>query len=275
MQTANIYMSKEVIENCPICGSDSEVVDKVPTIHPDAPDRVELRSCSSCGHWWHSPVPSQEELNKMYNSSSPFVVSAQAKESYQKKNRLDGFHKYILKRINQRPGNYLEIGAGGGGLLRRFRSMNYDCYGVDPGQWAEDSKIVASMEELPIDLRFDIIVLQDVLEHTVDPLGLMRRLKMRVGESSVFFCSFPCKDSRPARAYRGRWAMVRPYGHLHYFSFESARNMFVLAGMVVKDIRLARITSIPEMILSFNVRSLLYEVVKGGMDQIYAQVSVR
>lgn len=268
-------MKKEVIQKCPICGKSSIVVDVVPTINSNETDKVELRCCNSCGHWWHSPAPIQEELNKLYSSSSLFVVSTGAKESYQNKNALNSFHEYILKRINKKSGNYLEIGAGGGGLLRRFRAMNYTCYGVDPGQWVKDGSIVNSIDDLPKDLQYDVFILQDILEHVLDPVGLMARLKKMARDGSIFFCSFPCKDSRPACVYKGKWVMVRPYGHLHYFSFDSTIKMFSIVGLTVKDIRLERVTPISTILLSLNIRGFLYEILKGGKDQIYAQAIVR
>jgi len=130
------------------------------------------------------------------------------------------------------------------------------------------------LEDLPNDLLFDIFVLQDVLEHVLDPIGLLVKLKKMAREGSVFFCSFPCKDSRPARVYKGRWPMVRPYGHLHYFSFRSAIKMFSHVGLTVKDIRSERITPLAETIRALKIRSLIYEMIKGGADQIYAHVSV-
>jgi 2-polyprenyl-3-methyl-5-hydroxy-6-metoxy-1,4-benzoquinol methylase len=268
-------MQKEIIQKCPICGNNSMVLAVGPTINSYEADKVELRCCDSCGHWWHSPVPNQVELNQMYNSASSFVVSSGAKESYQNKNALDSFHKYVLKRINRKSGNYLEIGAGGGSLLRRFRSMNYNCYGVDPGQWVKDSSIVYSMDDLPSDLKFDVIILQDVLEHVLDPVGLMKELKKKTRNDSVFFCSFPCNDSRPARVYKSKWTMVRPYGHLHYFSFASAMKMFAFVDLSVKDIRLERVKPISAMFLRLDFRGLLYEILKGSKDQIYTQVFVQ
>jgi hypothetical protein len=266
-------MKREAIQQCPICGNSSKVIAIVPTIDSREPDKVELRSCDSCGHWWHSPVPNQEELNKLYQSASPLVVSPGAKESYQNKTELDHFHKYVLKHMNKKPGNYLEIGAGGGGLLNRFRAMNFICCGVDPGQWVQDPAIVNSVDELPHAVPFDIFVLQDVLEHVFDPVGLLVKLKRMARENSIFFCSFPCKDSRPARIYKGKWSMVRPYGHLHYFSFPSAAKMFSLAGLTVNDIRSERITPISKTILSLHIRSFIYEILKGGTDQFYVQAS--
>jgi hypothetical protein len=265
-------MKKKIIQNCPICENKSKLIDVVPTIHLSANDKVELRSCDSCGHWWHSPVPNQEELTAMYNLASSYVVSAGAKESYQNKNSTDSFYQYILRNLNKKPGIYLEIGAGGGGLLRRFREMNYTCFGVDPGQWVKDRSIVSSINDLPMDLQCDVIVLQDVIEHVLHPVELLTRLKTIAGDGCIFFCSFPCNDSRTARIFKSKWAMVRPYGHLHYFSLNSAQKMFSLVDLTVHDIRLARVIPISTMLRSWNVRRLLYEILIGSKDQIYAQV---
>ena len=267
-------MKKDIIENCPICFNASTVIAIVPTINANADDRVELRCCNRCGHWWHSPIPVQEELNKLYRCASSYVVSDDAKKYFQNKVTTDSFQDYVFKRADEKPGKYLEIGTGGGGLLRRFRAMNYTCYGVDPGQWVDDSSIVGSVDELPNDMRCDVLVLQDVLEHVFDPVGLLTQLKKYLCDGGVVFCSFPCNDSRQARFYKDKWPMVRPYGHLHYFSFASAKNMFSISGLSLNDIHLERITPIRNMMRSFNIRGLVYELLKGGKDQIYAQAFV-
>lgn len=268
-------MKTLIIQNCPICNNSSKSIGVTKTINPVSDKRPELRCCKSCGHWWHSPVPRQEDLNKMYDSASAFVVSEGAKESYQRKTVADGFHHYVLSHTANASGNYLEIGPGGGALLRCFRKKNYTCYGVDPGNWIDDPSIVNSLDDLPPLLRYDVFVLQDVLEHILDPVGLMKRLKEISRKNSVFFCSFPCNDSRPARKYKEKWCMVRPYGHLHYFSLDSAKKMLSLAGLTIQNMRMKRTVPIQKSILSIDIRGLIYEVVKGGKDQVYVQAVVQ
>lgn len=261
--------------DCPICGGHSNILDVVRTINTDSNIEVELRSCESCGQWWHNPVPDQETLNVLYESSSPYVVSAGARDSYVNKTAPDEFQEYVLKEIRSESGNYLEIGAGGGGLLRCFRARNYVCYGVDPGQWVQDAAIFSRLADVPADVRFDIFVLQDVLEHILDPLGLLRDLKNRANDHAVFFCSVPCNDSRPARTRKGKWAMVRPYGHLHYFSRKSVEKMFAFADLEIEDSCLRRPVQISKLFSSLKWRALIYEWVVGGRDQIYARAAAK
>jgi 2-polyprenyl-3-methyl-5-hydroxy-6-metoxy-1,4-benzoquinol methylase len=183
---------------------------------------------------------------------------------------LDTFQQGVLDHgASVAPCNYLEIGAGGGLLLRRFRDLGFRCYGVDPAQWVDDDSIVSDLSEIPGDMRFGVIILADVLEHLVDPLALMERLRGLAESQATLFCSFPCKDSRPARRYKGKWSMVRPYGHLHYFSCESARTMLSRAGWQITSVRLARTIPIKVTLAKCDMKTLLYEIVKGGRDQMY------
>ena len=68
---------------CPICSSDSIYIDSVPTINPAVTLKLELRECVACRHWWHNPMPVQEYLSSLYETSSEFVVPAGYKHTMQ------------------------------------------------------------------------------------------------------------------------------------------------------------------------------------------------
>jgi hypothetical protein len=255
--------------HCPVCGAEGVELLRVPTINPTVSVSVELRECPDCGHWWHSPAPAQNVLSSLYEQASPYVVGLGARQSYQSKTGGDDFHQYVLARITGPVGTYLEIGAGGGALLRLFRARGYTAYGVDPGQWVDEPNIVRRLEDLPATLCSNTLVLQDVLEHLLDPVGLLRALAARAAPRCQIFCSFPCKDSSPARRQREAWPMLRPFGHLHYFSRRSADLMLANSGWQQTDQCLAHITGLAGLARRGLWRQLAYEVVKGGRDQLY------
>ena len=205
----------------------------------------------------------------MYSTASSFVVASGAKKIYQHKNQFDDFHEFVMQRVGYGRGKYLEIGAGGGALLNRFRQMKYECYGVDPGQWVKDESIVSNIDDLPRNLKFDLFVLQDVLEHVLDPVALMKNLRTLAKPDSAIFCSFPSCDSRPARRYGASWAMVRPFGHLHYFSHHSSTRMFAAAGWRLLEFQLSYITSIKRLLQNLKLKEIGYQLIKGGRDQSY------
>ena len=263
--------------NCPICEGAPSIMDRVRTINPDADDRIDLRACTDCGHWWHTPIPDQATLYSLYQAASPFVVGQGARESYEHGRETDPpFHRFVLTMasLSGARGRYLEIGTGGGHLLRRFRKQGYECYGVEPGQWVPDGAVYPNLDALPPRLSFGIVVLQDVLEHVADPPALLRRLRSMVAGDAEMFACFPCCESRPALRYRSAWNMVMPYGHLHYFSHESARQLFSRAGWRIRQARLSRHQSLTEHLARWRWRALAYELLKGGRDQLHVCASV-
>jgi hypothetical protein len=94
-------------------------------------------------------------------------------------------------------------------------------------------------------------------------------------DAGRLFASFPCSESRPARRFVTQWSMVRPYGHVNYFSKESARRLCARAGWHAEDQRLSRIQPLLETIARGQWRSLAYEIVKGGRDQLFIGARAR
>lgn len=267
-------MLMKSIDQCPICGGGSTFIANVRTIACRDDVLVPLCSCVVCGHWWHSLIPSQHELNTMYQTASPFVVTEGAKDAYQVK-RKNNFKKFVLDHIGEKEvgGNYLEIGAGGGHLLSDFRRQGFSTYGVEPAQWVKDKDIYPTLDDVPAGLGFNVLVLQDVLEHIAQPIEILSCLRKRAEDDALLFCSFPCNESRPAKRDREKWSMVLPYGHLHYFSYKSASEMLLQAGWKIVDQRMASPVSLLTIISERNWRAFAYELVKGSKDQLYLVAS--
>lgn len=263
-------MQLEKKSHCPICGGKSFLIGLSHTINPHVDDTVELLSCNICGHWWHSPMPTQDELNQLYGVESLYVVSDGARNMYQSKTKPDNFQNYVLSQVcSSKALNYLEIGTGGGHLLNRFRKLGYNCYGVDPGKWIDDPAIVNDFNQIPEKLDFSIFILQDVLEHLKDPVDMMKKLRSKSKKNAMLFCSFPCNDSRPAKRSRERWSMIRPYGHLHYFSYESTKRMLLLSGWVIEDILLTGSAAIKRN----DYVARIFQILKyDDKDQLYLKV---
>src|SRR5262249_35866729 len=142
---------------CPICGGAHRCLGSASTICPGSADRPELRSCVSCGHWWHSPVPDQASLFELYGSASRYVVGpdeAASRAAPRPQGTFDRFALGIIDRLERT--RYLEIGAGGGQMMRSVQHLGFDCYGVDPGQWTSDPAIRRSLDDWPAELTFRV-----------------------------------------------------------------------------------------------------------------------
>jgi len=233
--------SLKIQQHCPICLSRLTIVLKsaIRTINKKSNEVVELRECNNCKHWWHSPMPTQQYLSSLYEGNSKFVNSAhplEPPEDLMKKfnsgcttSDIDyngislGLYTEL---ISMKEFNYLEIGCGNGELFRRFCVNAKVCYAVDPLKQLNLPNIVMDIMDLPKGLKFDVIVINDVLEHLESPLGMLKFCKNIANKGARIYCSFPNKDSWLARIKKEKWDMVMPVGHLHYFSRESVSVLF-------------------------------------------------
>jgi hypothetical protein len=137
-----------------------------------------------------------------------------------------------------RPGRYFELGVGKGLLYHHCCSNGWQCSGVEPGDWGSGIPgVVRSLDEVPGGSTFDVLVALDVLEHVRDPISVLRVLRGMSARGSRLFAAFPNRRSFRFILQKGRWRMVRPLGHIHYFSKKSACLMLEKAGFSPTNIQ--------------------------------------
>ncbi len=277
--------------SCPICGKNSFIVDKVRTINPDSESFLSLRECFACRHWWVDPLPSQSYLSKLYGDHSQFVVPTK----YNTTDRMNAPEQRILKRyiawairqfVPSGKFNYLEVGVGSGHLFSHFEKLADLSYGVELGAWApKNAHIVNNLDQIPQGVKFDLIVIQDVLEHLENPTQMLKKLKGLSKEGGLLCCGFPNKDSGIARLRKGRWNMMTPLGHVQFFSALSTKKMFSEAGWKVTSLFCCRsaMFSPADLFKQFDwkiqsplhfarrLKHLLIDDILLGKDQWYVQ----
>ncbi len=138
----------------------------------------------------------------------------------------------------------LELGCSSGLFSAALRaSRGCECWGVElnanaaataRGQLDKviEGDIVEVVPQLP-DEYFDCIVCNDVLEHLIDPCGLLRDLKAKLAPGGVVVASIPnvrfCKNLFRL-VFRGTWD-YSDYGildrtHLRFFTYKSLIRMW-------------------------------------------------
>jgi hypothetical protein len=221
---------------CPICTSKSTVVDVVKITDIECEDTMSLRSCSLCRHWWIDPLPKQEYLSRLYATNS-LLVGCKSSDEESIKLKVDNtmLQRYvckILKHVSKSGNfNFLEVGVGWGHVFKYFSEKANLCYGVEPGsRKPSHPNIVSDIENIPKNIQFDIIVIQDVLEHLSDPIAMLSKLRNIANKNCVITTGFPNKDSLQAQLKKGKWRMIRPLGHIHFFSSRSIITAFHKSG---------------------------------------------
>jgi SAM-dependent methyltransferase len=232
----------DAVVSCPVCSSANiSPVGKKLTIHPKATSRFSIFSCGDCGHWSTDPLPQQDYLLQLYSEGSLSVYGdgwqKVVSDQFEAKSDAEclGKHGWIVEAEKaQERGNYLEIGPGNCAVLRSFETMNWKCHAIEPGSWSKDRPgFYDSISQLP-DLQFDVAVANDVLEHVSDPRALLAEVSRVLKPGARLYSCFPNADSLRARVQRTNWRMVRPIGHVHYFSRRSAEDLLKGCGYNVR-----------------------------------------
>lgn len=264
-----IFKASDLIDfsGCTVCGSgELQKLGSKSTIHPRSTFSVTLVRCRGCEHWSTSPLPTQELLVSLYGESSLSVLGEGWSDGVSSTNEVSSVASdddWVVKSLrNSKPGKFLEIGPGSGALLRKMRSMGWDAFGVDLGDYAKGFQVVSSPNDLPADIKFDVLVFNDVLEHVTSPSDLLASYLPFLSEDAELFVGVPWSESKRAKVLKTSWEMVRPLGHLHYFSKASLGRVLDDAGFDVVSFETANIYDGYSKRLMFSIVSLAYGVLK-------------
>ena len=159
-----------------------------------------------------------------------------------------GPRKELIVHVPPGAKRVLDVGCGPGetaGALRERGALEIVGVEVDEetaarGRHLYDALFVGDVEktELPFeDGHFDCILYGDVLEHLVDPWGLLKRHRRLLSDKGVVICSIPnVQHYRIIKklAAKGRWDYtedgIMDRGHLRFFTWRSIVSMLKEAG---------------------------------------------
>lgn len=218
------------------------------------------------GYWEVAQKPTEEDLRSYYASK----YYQEGKGSYDieySTAEIEYFNAKIEQRWNivkpafARPGSMLDVGCGEGYALSYFKKLGWTVRGLDysragllskNGHCAPDLldgdvfQLLQNEEEAGN--TYDLIWLQNVLEHVIDPVALLSSLRHLIKPDGVLVVTVPNDFSElQLRAISGEivskpyW--VAPPDHLSYFSKDSllaigqrtAWNSFEIVGDVPVD----------------------------------------
>jgi SAM-dependent methyltransferase len=120
----------------------------------------------------------------------------------------------------------LDFGCGDGKFLNRLQDRGWETSGIEP------STTVAFLRHRrltspPQDGSFELVVLNHVLEHVINPLGLLRQLAGSLREGGVLFVSVPRLDTLPQH---GDLKYCLNHRHVVCFSETCLRGLLARAG---------------------------------------------
>jgi 2-polyprenyl-3-methyl-5-hydroxy-6-metoxy-1,4-benzoquinol methylase len=191
--------------------------------------------CATCGLVYTNPRPPGGRIARGYSEAEDRDYALE--DSSRSINAHLALH--TLKRFVA-GGRLLDVGASTGYFLNAAR-LDFETCGIEPSRWAAEyarSRLGLDVREGSLDevelpaASFDVITLNDVIEHLTDPLGALRRLHALLKPGGLLYLVTPNVRSLSARLLRGRWWGLRP-AHLYYFAPDTLTAMLGKAGLEV------------------------------------------
>lgn len=151
---------------------------------------------------------------------------------------IEDFTNFIYKYLNHFSGSekILEIGCGGGLILKQFHDKGYICLGIDPSPIAAKASkkygFPLISETFPVDSlknRFDFIYHSDVLEHVLDPISFIKEQYDILNKDGILIVSIPNATENLELGD----ISIAMHQHLQYFTFNSIINLLHTTGFKV------------------------------------------
>lgn len=208
-------------------------------------DQGKLITCQNCQLVFYVPRPTHAELADFYNQQSYRQDYAQGVMSSQDfvTNRYQELKKIVSKyqpNLFDKPSKtFLDVGCGLGDLLQMAIADQWQVNGTEISPKAalqakaniRDQILVGDILSLNLpEYYFDLITIYHVIEHLIDPIPILKKLKRLLKPEGILFIETPNLDSLGAKIRGKNWSNIMPPEHINYYSSQSLANSLTIAG---------------------------------------------
>jgi 2-polyprenyl-3-methyl-5-hydroxy-6-metoxy-1,4-benzoquinol methylase len=172
----------------------------------------------------------------------------------------------------------LDYGCGAGYSLVEMTELGIECYGIeaDPNVKEIGEKLslalhVGTLDDFPFKhIKFDLIILNQVLEHIANPEALILELKSLLTHDGSIVISVPNANSIYSKLFKSMWINWHIPYHIHHF------NKISLAKLIeICDLKIVKaITVTPNLWTKLQLRSLQYIPILGKKNQMWTDEGV-
>lgn len=200
----------------------------------------ELWRCRRCRAIFCSKPPDSTESRRLYeryHDGARFCLAPTVEVSLE---RL-----VSLAERARATGRWLDFGYGEGGLLEVAQRRGWACYGVEISRSMLDygsgrGWMVTSDphgDSRFVDGTFDVVTMIEVLEHIVDPVGLLSAAARWLRPGGLLYVTTPNAGGLNCRILRQSWSIVCPPQHLVLWTPRALRVALARAGFGTSRLR--------------------------------------
>lgn len=204
------------------------------------------------GFWEMAAKPTPQELQQYYADKYYQEAKGSYEQEYTKdellffkvklEQRSTILQSYLPQLHGEKPIKLLDVGCGEGYALAFFREQGWSVKGIDFSSAGVQSKNSGCMDvlvtgdvfallqaEITANKTYDVVWLQNVLEHVLDPLALLKSLRKLIAPGGLAVVTVPNDCSITQRAALAHQHIdsafwVAPPDHLAYFDHVSLTN---------------------------------------------------
>jgi 2-polyprenyl-3-methyl-5-hydroxy-6-metoxy-1,4-benzoquinol methylase len=240
-----VSIPRSLPERCLFCDRGAVEID--PAWSSEVQTVVRCRNCEVRVVW---PLPSPELIARIYTKTA-FTDRVYPSRIRGHSARSDWLRQILsLAESNGvERGRLLDVGCSEGDLLEVAQAAGWEVEGVEPDR--ETAEDVAKRLKVPVhrgmapealnDLgRYDLLVLNNVLEHSLDPFAVLSSLAQHLSVRGGVVVTLPNAASWIARFARYRWSWFCPPIHLWYPTPKSLQVAAERAGLQLRESKTLR-----------------------------------
>ncbi len=230
---------------CPVCGDKTKFKYWLYDDRYGYCGTYALHICKTCGHQALNIAMSDEEIKKLYTDYYPrssFDPQEWSPAKYERGVRawLEGVkasaYCWVPKQIR-----ILDIGCGFGESLGYHLARGCDAHGIEA-----DANVTALSKLYGLKIKvglfrseeydsnsFDYVTLNQVVEHLIDPISLLKEIRVILKPGGTLVISTPNVEGWGPRIFRRKWIHWHAPYHLQFFSSRSMELAAASSGFII------------------------------------------
>jgi 2-polyprenyl-3-methyl-5-hydroxy-6-metoxy-1,4-benzoquinol methylase len=217
--------------NCPFCLKHSNN-----TIY-QRPDLLAVDLCLNCNTYFINPTPNDLELDSFYSEyhskyyDEKIESVDQTLSSLNSSSPLDDIRiQTLMTLMDLSKAKILDIGCGKGRFLYQLKQLKAEVYGIeidkDAVKFASllgiNNVFTGNFESFESNQRFDLIILNDIIEHPINPYELLRKAVELLNKDGLILIWTPNGDRIETDI--DKVTLRVDLEHLQYLGFKAVKH---------------------------------------------------